>query len=215
MNKSEFITELYVNKSYDKLKQHYTETEDFAKVLFLSGDYTQAAKLYKKLGMPFNEGYCYLLTGDIKKTRALWKNLDENNPQITWGKALLNILDPHLGKSPTFFELRNFLEIDLGYFIMNERYDYIIKIIDALWWLVQINTECYKYLGRAFINHGDYANGKVFIEKAKETCCNDPEAHILLAKCYMETGEYELAKKSVENCLQVAPHYYPALNFFK
>ncbi len=220
MDKTEFYQELYVNKNYDKLICYYStqenacEEEKLAKILMLSGDYAAATKLYKKLNVPFLEGYCELLLGNLSRAKVLWLGISDNNSMIAWGKSLLGILEGHITIYPTFFQLRNYLEIDLSNFIIAQRFDYIQNVANSLWLLIQLNGECYKYFGRVLFNHGSTVDALSFLEKAKETCYGDPETHFLLAKCFMELHQKENAKKAIVTCLDVAPGYYPAEVFF-
>ncbi len=220
MNNSEFITELYVNKNFGKLKQYYlpeastASLTHLARVLFISGDYISAEQIYVKLGQDLESGYCALYQSNIQKAEFFWKNLRDESPCALWAQSLLEILKNDVHFYPSFFQLRSFLEIDLHNFIINKQFDYVQKIVNILGILVQINGESYKYVGRVFYNNGNYKDAVTLLEKSKDICYEDPEVHVLLAKAYQAQNEIILAKKSIQNCLNVVPDYYPALKFF-
>lgn len=152
--------------------------------------------------------YLALLGDDLKTARLLFKSID--SPRAIWGKALVDILTGYIENYPTYFEIRNFLEIDLDFFIKNEKINYVEMVLGALEVLIEINQESYKYVARVMFENRLYQAAREYLEKSKNIFYNDPELHFLFAKYYIKTREYENADAHLEECLNILPDYYPA-----
>jgi len=218
MEKSEFLKQLYIDKKYDELLSDNVDgncSDEFkAKILLLKGDFEKSAEIYKSLEMYFEFGYCHLLMGDLQKAKEIWNGIEEENPALLWGKSLISFLEGKDRKIPTYMQLRNFLEIELGSFLEHKQWEFVKKILNSAWLFAGVNPECYKYIGRALLNYEFYSQALDFLEKWKNLEFNDPENHYLIAKCYINMGKEDEARKAIKNCLTVAPNYYPALSFF-
>lgn len=152
--------------------------------------------------------YLAILEGDLVTAQAVFESLD--SPRARWGKALVDILLGYIEQYPTYFEIRNFLEIDLDFLIKNEKIDYIEQVLGSLKLLIDINQETYKYVARAMFENRLYKACREYLEKSKDIFYNDPELHFLFAKYYIKTREYDKADFYLDECLNILPDYYPA-----
>lgn len=152
--------------------------------------------------------YLAILGDDLETASVIFQSLD--SPRANWGKSLVGILMGYLERFPTYFEIRNFLEIDLDLLLKNEKIDYIEQILGSLKILSDINQETYKYIARVLIENKFYNAAEKYLDKAKATFYNDPELHFICANYYMQMKNFNLAKKSIESCLKILPNYYPA-----
>lgn len=152
--------------------------------------------------------YLALLNDDLKTAQLLFKSID--SPRAKWGNALVDILTGYIENYPTYFEIRNFLEIDLDFFLKNEKINYVEMVLGALEVLIEINQESYKYVARVMFENKLYKATREYLEKSKNIFYNDPELHFLFAKYYIKTREYENADAHLEECLNILPDYYPA-----
>ena len=217
MNNFEIIKELYAEKNYTHLEEHFSASNDcrdrevLAKIFFLRGELKKASKLYKELDLPYHQGYCELLSGNIEFTKKLWDSMEDSSAIAAWGNALLGVLLNDVKNSPTFFQVRNFLEVDLENFLKYECHEYVNAIVNHLWLFEQINPECNKYVARVFFNHDRINEAIKLLKRHNDFYFKDPEAHVMLARCYLSKGDTQKAIKSLENCLACAPSYYPAL----
>lgn len=152
--------------------------------------------------------YMALLNDDLASAAAIFESID--SPRAKWGKALVDILSGYIEIYPTFFEIRNFLEIDLDLLIKNEKIDYVEQVLGSLNLLSDINQETYKYVARVMFENRLYKTAREYLEKSKDLFYNDAELHFLFAKYYIKTREYETADFHLDECLNILPDYYPA-----
>lgn len=183
-----------------------------AKKSLFEGDWKKAKKLFTKINAQYERGYCELMLGNFEKTKKIWLELEPQSPVIEWGQSLLGFIELHVVKSPTFFQIRNFLEMDLDALLKARQSGFAENIINGAHIFAQINPESYKYLGRVLLNNKYYKISKMFLDTAKNICYKDPEVHFLLAKYYIANAQTEDAKKSLKTTLEIEPAYFPAKN---
>lgn len=152
--------------------------------------------------------YFAILEGDLTTAQAVFESLD--SPRAKWGKALTDILMGYIENYPTYFEIRNFLEIDLDFLIKNEKIDYVELVLGSLEILTDINQEAYKYVARVMLENKFFKAAREYLEKSKNIFYNDPELHFLFAKYYINAREYEKADFHLDECLKILPDYFPA-----
>lgn len=152
--------------------------------------------------------YLAILEGDLISAQKVFKSID--SPRARWGRVLTDILSGYLKNYPTYFEIRNFLEIDLDFLIKNEKIDYVELVLGSLEVLCEINQETYKYVARVMLENRLYKAAREYLEKSKSVFYNDPELHFLFAKYYITAREYEKADFYLDECLNILPEYYPA-----
>ena len=153
--------------------------------------------------------YLAILNDDLLSAQAVFATVD--SPRSRWGKTLVGILKGYMEYFPTYFEIRNFYEIDLDFLIKNEKYDYIERLLSALKILSEINHEVYKYTARVMYENKMYKSSLEYMEKSKELFYKDPELHFMIAKFYCGTNQFELADFHLSECLKIVPSYNPAI----
>ena len=112
---------------------------------------------------------------------------------------------------PTFFQIRNFFEIDVDFLLKNKKIDYVENLLGALELFLNINQEVYKFTGRVMYENGLYTAALKYMEESKKAYYNDPELHFMLAKYWIKFGKYKEAYFYINECLRFLPSYYPAL----
>ena len=152
--------------------------------------------------------YFLILNDDLLQAQAVFETLE--SPRAIWGRALTDILLGYIEKHPTFFEIRNFLEIDLDFLLKNEKIDYVEQVLGSLQLLSKINQETYKYVARVMFENRLYKACREYLEKSKDIFYNDPELHFLFAKYYIKSREYDKADFYLDECLNILPDYFPA-----
>lgn len=170
--------------------------------------FTNDTNLSFKAGS-IEHAYFAILNNDLESALKVFKSLD--SPRSKWGVILVGIISGYMEAYPTYFEIRNFLEIDLDFLLKNEKIDYVEQILGALELLVQINQETYKFAARVMFENKLYKAAKEYLDKSKNIFYNDPELHFMLARFYIKTGEYEKSDFHLDECLNLIPDYYPAL----
>ncbi len=153
--------------------------------------------------------YLAILNDDLPAAKAVFESID--SPRARWGLVLAGIISGYMEFLPSYFEIRNFYEIDLDFLIKNEKTHYIEMLLSSLKYLEEINKEIYKYTARVMYENRLYNSAFEYMNKAKEIFYNDPELHFMLAKAYIDAKQFKMADSSLSECLKFVPSYFPAL----
>ena len=164
-------------------------------------------KTFKALSI--EHAYVAILNNDLVSAGAVFETID--SPRARWGKALIGILNGCMEYFPTYFEIRNFYEIDLDFLIKNEKIDYVENLLGSLEYLFKINQEVYKYTARVMYENKFYNAAIDNMQKSKDLFYKDPELHFMLAKYYYDIGDYNASDFYLSECLNIVPSYYPAM----
>lgn len=179
---------------------------------FLSGKFKGCRAFFEENNYYTEAGYCYLILDKIDKAKECFEKSVKTDIRAHWGLLLIQMILGKISMVPTYFEVRNFLEIDLDIFITYCKGDLVEKIIKYCDFLAVYNLECYKFIGRAFWSHGIKTPAMFFLNRAKDKLYNDPELHYLLAYIYYtEDKEIQKCKKEIDTCLNILPAYAPAI----
>ena len=123
--------------------------------------------------------YLAILDDELDIAKSIFCNID--SPRANWGKTLTDILLGYLKNCPTYFEIRNFLEIDLDFLIKNEKIDYVEQLLGSLEFLIDINQE--RIAGEVMdLNHClAYAPSKISISNGEYEDCKDARIVVIAA----------------------------------
>jgi len=157
--------------------------------------------------------YLAILNDDLETAQAVFESIE--SPRARWGIAFVDILKGYIEHFPTYFEIRNFLEIDLDFLLKNEKFDYVGHILGSLETLCKTNQEVYKYVARVMYENKLYKSAREYMEKSQEVFYNDPELQFMFAKYYLNDRNYSDAKSHIEECLNILPEYFPAIELKK
>lgn len=189
----------------------YKNEYERVKTDFLSGRIKGCATYFEDHNYYLEAGYCYLVLDKLDKAEKSFKRVKDYDNRACWGLFLLSLINGTITISPTYFQLRNFLEIDLNILLLYCKGDYIEKIVKYADFVSYYNPECYKFIGRVFWANGFIPAAKLFLRKAKDKFYQDPELHYLLAYiAYYEDKDLEQCQKSLSACLNLIPEYAPA-----
>ena len=153
--------------------------------------------------------YLCLLNNDLSSAKVIFSKID--NPRGIWGTILVSILEGYMEIFPTYFQIRNFLEIDLDFLLKNEKLDYIEQLLGALDIFADINQESYKFAARVMFENNLLSAAFNYMQKSKDIYYNDAELHFMLMRYYLKVHDFEQAYFHANECLQLIPDYYPAL----
>ena len=181
---------------------------------FLSGRFKDCKSYFQKHGHYVESGYCNIILdklGDAKKDFEKVLNYDR---RAHWGLLLLQMINgDEISLRPTYFEVRNFLEIDLNILVTYCKGDYVERIVRYADYLAFYNMECYKFIGRVFWANKLIPASMFFLRIAKDKLYNDPELHYLLAYIYYtHDKDMKKCRKELDTCLEILPKYAPAEN---
>lgn len=180
-----------------------------AKNKFLLGDYS-VNSFFKQNNYGLEFAYCQLLLGDVETAQSEFEKIENLDFRADWGKKLIQFINCHVLNVPSYFQIRNFLEIDLNLLIQAGQPQFVENIINGADLFYSINPESYKFISRVML-YNDFADVALYyLLRAKDKFYIDPEMHFMLANCYLKKNELFLAKESIKNCLAILPEYFPA-----
>ena len=179
-------------------------------------DYSKAAEIYKEAGEKYQAGFCELLSGNKNEAEKLWYSCCSASPAAQWGICLLDFINlrpnPHI---PTYLQIRNFLEMDIGNFIIANKTRYAENIIKNEKVLASVNLESYKLIGRALLNFGFLNLAKKYLIKSVEIVDQDAETFYHLGQYNYAIGAYSECIKMLKRCLELNSYYVPAVHLLK
>ena len=183
---------------------------------FLSGRIKGCRAYFEGNHCYLEAGYCFIILDRLDKAKIMFENVEQVDIRAKWGLFLIQMLENNIKSCPTYFQIRNFLEIDLGILLLYLKEKYVERIIKYADFMAYYNPECYKFIGRAFWANKLHAPAMFFLNRAKDKLYKDPELHYLLAYIYYhEEKNISLCKKSLDICLELLPQYAPAKNLYK
>ena len=148
--------------------------------LFFFNDDISSIKI---LPNSIEHAYLSILTEDLESAKKIFTKID--SPRAIWGAILVDIINGYLSEFPTYFQIRNFFEIDLDMLLKNEKISYVEQILGSLSILSTINQEIYKYAARVMYVNRLYSAAFKYMNKSKKIYYNDAELHFMLAKYYL------------------------------
>ena len=154
------------------------------------------------------QAYIAILNDNLELADSLFSELDCSRSR--WGKALIEILRGKIDNFPTYFEIRNFFEIDLDFLIKNEKINYVEILLGSSELLINVNQEVFKYAARVLIENNYIEIGLNYLKKSKDVLYKDPEMHFMLTKYYLKKEDYTNALFYINECLKIVPDYFPA-----
>lgn len=183
---------------------------------FLSGRIKGCKTHFENHNCNTEAAYCCLVLDETEKAEEFFNKAKTYDNRACWGLFLLQMITGEIKSSPTYFQIRNFLELDLNILLLYCKGDYVESIIKYADYMAYYNPECYKFIGRVFWANGFIPAAKFFLRRAKDKFYQDPELHYLIAYiAYYEEKNLEQCQKSINTCLELLPEYAPAKNLQK
>ena len=160
-------------------------------------------------------GYCKLLKNEVNEARKIFTPLREYDMRADWAYLFIQFMNNYIQYMPTYFQVRNFLEIDIALLLKSGLSESVENVINACDIFYQINQESYKFIARVLLNYNYPSVAKIFLNRGVERCYNDPELHFLYGNYHLKCNNNILAKREFETSLEVLPDYYPAKMMLK
>lgn len=183
---------------------------------FLSGRLKGCRVFFEENRFYVEAGYCYIILDKLERAQEMFNLAKDYDVRARWGLLLIQMIKEDINSFPTYFQVRNFLELDLNILILYCKGNYVEKIIRYADFMAYYNPECYKFIGRAFWANNFIPASLFFLRKAKDKFYQDPELHYLFAYIfYYNEKNIEQCKKSLNTCLEILPEYAPAKNLLK
>ena len=178
-----------------------------AKEMLLTDLDKTCRQFFAQNGYVLENAYYELLSDNIQKARNLFNIVKNNDIRAHWGDFMISLIEGDLKEYPSYFELRNFLEIDLNILLHYFKGEYVEQIIRYADFMFTINPEVHKFIGRVLYNNGYKEQGMFFLDRAKSYFYHDPELHYLLAYIYFNDNDLTRAEKAARDCLYILPDY--------
>lgn len=171
--------------------------------------FDEATRAFSAIGDHYQAGYAQMLKGDLQQTGQLWQPLLALR-QNHWAVWLFGLVSGTLKAMPTYLQLRNHLEADLGHLLWADQQKMIDSLLAYSDFLADVNYESHKYIGRAFLNGGHYEKAREFMLKGQRVLPNDPEVYYHLGEYFCAMDQPEQALLVLQQCIQMCPFYTPA-----
>ncbi len=178
-------------------------------ILLENREYLKAAQVFREIDEKYHAGYCELLAGNEEKAGELWYSASDSGP-CEWGKCLLDFIKLKKGRTPTFLQIRNHLETDIGYFIQADRIKYAENLVQNDDVFISVNLESYKLIGRTLLNLGFLNMARKYLLKSLRLLPEEAETLYFLGRYNYLIGAYSESKKVIERCLESNRDYAPA-----
>lgn len=184
-----------------------------AKKLLEDGEPSLCKDYFKENGYFLEYGYSMMLLGDLEEADNIFSKI--NSVRSDWARKLIPMMNGEIYDYPTYFQIRNFLEIDITMLLKSGQKSFVQYIIGAANILYDINTETYKFIARALLKNGYAQNAKNYIDKSLACYYKDVELQFLLAEYYMYINDIKNACITAKKCLNINPDYYPAVRLLE
>lgn len=181
-----------------------------AKKDFLAAKFKGCKKFFETHNYRLELAYCEIILDNLKNARKIFEQLEIQDPRAHWGLVMLDFINGCVLRYPTYFELRNFLEIDLNILITYCKGDYVEKIIRYADFMYTINPEVHKFIGRVLLNNGLKPQAIFFLNRARDNFYQDPELHYIFAEIFKNEADIEQCRNALLTCLSILPNYAPA-----
>lgn len=181
-----------------------------AKKDFLSAKFQGCKHFFQTHNYKLEQAYCEMILDNLQEAYELFKSLENIDLRANWGMVMLEFIKGCVSHYPTYFELRNFLEIDLNILITYCKGDYVEKIVRYADFMFTINPEVYKFIGRVFLNNDLKPQALFFLNRARDNFYQDPELHYIFAQIFKEENNIAQCRKALLTCLEILPGYAPA-----
>ena len=168
----------------------------------------ESQQFFVKNGCILENAYYELLSDNIVKAKNLFEAAKNNDIRAHWGYFMISLIQQDIREYPSYFELRNFLEIDLNILIHYYKGEYVENIVRYADFMFTINPEVHKFIGRVFYNNNLQEQALFFLDRAKSY-------FYLLAYIYYNKNDFKEAEKYLNACLTILPGYYPAKAMLK
>jgi len=174
-----------------------------------NGKITACMDFFKKNNYKLEFAYSLLLSGRLDEAMDAFKQI--YSLRSDWAQKIIPIMHGQIVNMPTYFQIRNFLEIDINLLLKSSQKKYAEYIIGAADEFQKINSETYKFLGRVLLKNGYLKASKLFLDKATDVCYKDVELRFLYVEHCLMNNDVENAMSALDKCLSVTPDYYPAI----
>ncbi|OGI19426.1 MAG: hypothetical protein A3B68_03775 [Candidatus Melainabacteria bacterium RIFCSPHIGHO2_02_FULL_34_12] len=157
-------------------------------------------------------GYAFvlILNNQYQEAKDVLEKANKS-PAYYWSLFLLELVTPkskvkHL---PTFLQIRHFLEFTVYQIIILKRYNLLEKIFIILPDLLEINTDCEKFVGYAYYRTGYIEDAIFYLKLSLARNQYDGEIYYRLGEIYLSNNEPFEALSMLTNAQLLLPDHHP------
>ncbi|MGN1154299.1 MAG: tetratricopeptide repeat protein [Candidatus Gastranaerophilaceae bacterium] len=154
-------------------------------------------------------GYSLILSGQLQEAEKVLRKIE--SLRADWAVKFIPFMKGYVEVFPTYFQIRNFLEIDINLLIKAKQSDYVSYVLGGADLFYSVNCESYKYFARVMMNNGFFDISKTYMDKARDKTYNDPELHFMYCQYFIHLRDIDNALVAINACLEILPEYYPAI----
>ena len=209
---------LYISKNYDKAKEIIVNSnrkneayyqELLGLIYFYQFDFAKSAEIFRNLDDKYKYAYSLLMLNQHEKCQEVLNNAPLS-PAANWTLFFCEMFSPHVTHTPSYLQIRSFLERDLNLYLKIDLVEYVQKIIDISDFLFEVNPETNKLIAKTFL-YNDYPQyAKEYLTRAFEYTDKDAELYYLSGIYYLGENEISDAKNSFKKTLILNENYIPA-----
>ena len=125
-------------------------------------------QFFAKSSYALEYSYCCLINEDLGNAKNSLQTIKDFDIRAHWLDFMISLIELSANGYPTYFQLRNFLEIDLNILLHYYKGNYVENILRYTDSLFSINPEVYKFIGRVLYNNRYQQQAMFFLDKAKK-----------------------------------------------
>jgi len=202
----ETITPLLSNSENLKLSQF----QNIADISLILGKFELARNTYIKANNLPGVTLSFILQKEIQKAKEVLVNTPDS-PAKFWCEFLTELFaeEESIQKWPSFFEIRNFLELTVYLLLRSNNQKYIDLFIKNLNKLLDKNLDSEKFIGYAYFHFGDLDNALSLLNNSIKRNSYDGEIFFVLGQLYLKKGSPYDSLAMLENAQLLLPEHTP------
>ncbi len=209
-NKAEQIIEDLLNASKLKENLKTRHFQNIADICLTLGKFDLARDIYVKADNPSGAAFALIILKEIQEAKKILLSSPDSAAKF-WCEFLIELFSGNkdIHESPSFFTIRNFLELTVYSLLRAGNQDYIKLLIEHLNKLLDINQDSEKFIGYAYFHFGDLDRAVSFLNSAIKRNSYDGEIYFTLGQLYLQKGSVYGALAMLENAHLLLPDHAP------
>ena len=205
---NKLIEEILKNNNSDK-EFDENDLQYFASCLLACRRFDLAVLFFAKANNFSSAAFVEIIRGNLKEAQQLLHKKDESSVN-SWCKFLIEVFNKSLlVRSPSFFQIRNFLETTIYYLLLAKNTSFINLLLKKLTKLLETNPDAEKYIAYAYHHFGDEDEAIKLLNNSLKRNPYDGEIYFCLAQIYVQRNLLQDAMAMLENANLFLPEHMP------
>lgn len=204
---AEQVIENLLNISKNLNTRHF---QNIADIYLTIGKFELAKNIYIKADNLAGAAFSLILLKEIQKAKEILINTPDS-PAKLWCEFLIELFteNKNIHNCPSFFTIRQFLELTVYLLLRSNNQYYIKLLIKNLNKLRSINSDSEKFIGYAHFYSGDLDSAIFFLNNSIQRNAYDGEIYFMLGKVYLQKGSINDALAMLESAHLLLPDHAP------